>query len=633
MDNTFNPVNNCLIAGNIKHFANEWIKLTSCPWINQTVSGCCIPLISDPVQDIIPFPFRMEEQERLVIDGEIMKLSHKGVIRQAVWAEGQFISNVFLRPKPNGDFRMILDLTRFNDFVEYRHFKMFSLNTARDLLSPGAFMASIDLKDAYYTVPMAEEHMKYLRFFWRGVLYEYTCMPNGLAACPRMFTRLLKPIFAHIGERGHVAFPYIDDVFITANTKEECVATVHTIKVLLQSLGFLIHKEKSVLTPTQRLKFLGFYLDSKEMTVEITADKVEKFNNFVLNLGPFGQRLKIRKVAALIGLMVAYSPAVLYGSAHIKVLERDKNVALNKAKGNFERMMRISAPAWTDIHWWVQKIDCSPAPLHVKKVDLVITTDASLQGWGAHSEGMATGGRWLPEEKDVHINVLELQAVFLGLTSLVHSTDVHIQVFTDNMTTLSYINKMGGSRSQACDVASRKIWRWAELSNNWLTASYIPGKENTLADFRSRNFRDHLEWELNPIIFDQLCQLWGNPEIDLFASRINAKCLRYVSWMPEPEAWRVNAFSFGWHSHFYYIFPPFSLVARVVRKVVQDQTHAVLVTPEWVGQPWLAAALKWANQTFLFPRRLRNLSHHGPLKQGGDVATTPLRGYLFSGKH
>ena len=55
-------------------------------------------------------------------------------------------------------------------------------------------MASIDLTDAYYTVPVASEHRKYLRFIWGGKLFQCTCLSNGLSAAPRYFTKLLKQV-------------------------------------------------------------------------------------------------------------------------------------------------------------------------------------------------------------------------------------------------------------------------------------------------------------------------------------------------------------------------------------------------------------------------------------------------------
>ena len=101
---------------------------------------------------------------QLTINPEMLKFCDKDIIEPVIHVGGQFISNVFLRPKPDGQVRLILDLTLFNKFVQYKHFKMFSLEMARDLVTPDLWLASIDLKDAYYTVPIYEPHRKFLRF-------------------------------------------------------------------------------------------------------------------------------------------------------------------------------------------------------------------------------------------------------------------------------------------------------------------------------------------------------------------------------------------------------------------------------------------------------------------------------------
>jgi hypothetical protein len=83
---------------------------------------------------------------------------------------------------------MILNLKKLNESVQYLHFKMDTLTSALQLVRPGSFMASIDLKDAYYSVPIALEHQKYLSFLWQGKGYQYTALPNGLSSAPRLFT-------------------------------------------------------------------------------------------------------------------------------------------------------------------------------------------------------------------------------------------------------------------------------------------------------------------------------------------------------------------------------------------------------------------------------------------------------------
>lgn len=80
---------------------------------------------------------------------------------------------------------MILNLKQLNEFVSYYHFKMDTIQTALKLMRPGCFMASVDLKDAYYSVPIALEDRKYLKFEWQGSYFQY------IPVCPMAWLVLL----------------------------------------------------------------------------------------------------------------------------------------------------------------------------------------------------------------------------------------------------------------------------------------------------------------------------------------------------------------------------------------------------------------------------------------------------------
>ena len=68
-----------------------------------------------------------------------------------------------------------------NKFVDYHHFKMDTFRIALKLIRPRCLMASVDLKDAYYSIPIAEEDRKLIMFQWKGKYYQFTCLPNGLS--------------------------------------------------------------------------------------------------------------------------------------------------------------------------------------------------------------------------------------------------------------------------------------------------------------------------------------------------------------------------------------------------------------------------------------------------------------------
>ncbi|PFX18965.1 Gag-Pol polyprotein [Stylophora pistillata] len=98
--------------------------------------------------------------------------------------------------------------------------------TTIKLVTKGCFMAMVDLKDAYYSVPIAPEYQKYLKFRFNGKLYQYTCLPIGLACAPRLFTKLLKPAYEHLRQKGMISSAYIDDSYLQGDTFEDCKKNV-----------------------------------------------------------------------------------------------------------------------------------------------------------------------------------------------------------------------------------------------------------------------------------------------------------------------------------------------------------------------------------------------------------------------
>ena len=136
--------------------------------------------------------------------------------------QGKVISPIFARHKKDGKYRLILNLKEFNQWVSYQHFKMDTLHTITCLMTKNCFMASIDIKDAYYSISIQKTYRKYLRFVWNNKLYQFTSIPNGLSCCPRLFTKILKPPLANLNKKEHISSNYIDDLYLQGQTFEQC---------------------------------------------------------------------------------------------------------------------------------------------------------------------------------------------------------------------------------------------------------------------------------------------------------------------------------------------------------------------------------------------------------------------------
>lgn len=120
---------------------------------------------------------------------QIEELLRKGAIEECESCQGEFISPIFLTPKLDSTSRFILNLKKLNDFIVTEHFKLEDIRTARDLLHQDSFMVTIDLK-AYYVVPIKKSDRKYLRFKFRGKLFEFCCLPFGLNIALYIFIQL-----------------------------------------------------------------------------------------------------------------------------------------------------------------------------------------------------------------------------------------------------------------------------------------------------------------------------------------------------------------------------------------------------------------------------------------------------------
>ena len=426
----------------------------------------------------------------------------------------------------------------------------------------------------------------------------------GLATSPRVFTKILRPIFASLRTQGFISTAYIDDSCLQGSTFEECQRNIWSTVKLMDSLGFTVHLEKSVLIPTKRITFLRFLLCSETMTVRLTQERVKELLDCCSTI--LGKsKCPIRQFAKMIGKMVVAEPGVEYAPLYYKPLEKVKDFNLRKNKGDFDRLMRISRDVGIVIKWWLTNLSSSFKPIMRKAPELSLYTDASMEGWGAFNKtsGIKTGGRWSVKEQGAHINILELKACQLALLTFCKDLcNVHVRIFMDNTTSCAYINKFGG-KTEELDEIAREIWLWCIDKGIHLSAAHLPGKMNQEADKLSRVFNDDLEWSLNCETFKEIMAWYPEISVDLFASRLNNKLKNYVSLRPDPHALAVDAFSIMWTGKLYYIFASFSLLAKILQKMEQDTTEAVLVVPLWPTQAWWPSLLHMiSGPCFLLPK-------------------------------
>ena len=327
-------------AGRIKHHYQEWCQLTSDQEVLETILGLPVDVMGDLTANAC-YQYPFGNKEHAFVEAEIKRLLHKGVVVNSKHEEGELISPIFVRPKADKQYRLILNLKHLNEVTEYTHFKMETLASILRLVTPGAFMAKIDIKDAYYSVPIRVQDQKLLKFKFDGVLHQFTVLPNGYSPGPRKFTKLLKPPLATLRKLMVTIAAYIDDMFTLAKTYDQCRDNILKIVKLFESLGFVIHPQKSTFIPTNSLEFLGVIIDSVKMSITLTEAKkitIISLCHEVLN----SEQVTIRKIAQLGGKFSSSFIAVPEGKLHYRGLERDKTKALARNKGNYDKTVILS---------------------------------------------------------------------------------------------------------------------------------------------------------------------------------------------------------------------------------------------------------------------------------------------------
>ena len=158
----------------------------------------------------------MSVVEKLAVTSEIKKMLTKGVVEVTTPEQDQFLSNVFVRPKPENKHRMILNLKELNKCVRFLHFKMENLKDIKHLLQKGDFLIKIDLQDAFWSVPVSRASRKLMRFEWENTLYEFRTLAFGLGPAPWVFTKMMKIPISLMRKLGSRLMIFLDDMLLAA---------------------------------------------------------------------------------------------------------------------------------------------------------------------------------------------------------------------------------------------------------------------------------------------------------------------------------------------------------------------------------------------------------------------------------
>jgi hypothetical protein len=540
----------------------------------------------------------------------VLDLLEMQAIEPVTPSKDQFVSQLFLVTNKDLSKRAILNVKTLNKkYLPKQHFKMETLQRILPLIRRNDWFGSWDLRKGYFNIAVHPDFHRFFCFDFNGTRYQFKCLVMGLSLAPLFFTKIMSVLVQLARSWGIRVSVYLDDSltrgpsFLETKRDHECFGN------LLQKAGFLLHRAKSVQLPVQRIEHLGFIIDSVTMMLEVPREKEENIRSSVSSLIrdiQLRKRISVRRVARVIGLIVSVLPASRYGRLHYRKLERAKIAALD-ASQNFDRKCRWPLQCLDDLKWWRDSDTGWKCSFDILIPSSTLITDASLEGWGAIWNGDEIFGPWESDEEN-RIDELELLAVLFALQCWSHelrSGEV-IQLWCDNQVAVAYIKNMGG-RVERLDRIARDIWAELEKSDVFMIPSYVNTKDNP-ADALTRGVvnKKHLldcEVQLNPETFEWLIQQGPfSPLVDWFATSANNQLSRFYSWRPNPAAEGTDAFDFDWGQEFGYIFPPFILIPRILRKIIEDRAEVILIHPDWPGALWAPDLNRWRVHSVDLPR-------------------------------
>ena len=536
--------------------------------------------------------FIQEEINDLLISGAICKVNEN---------ETHCVLPIKCVPKKNGKLRLVLDCRHVNEQIQCPKFSQEGIQTVAELIEEGDKIITIDLKNGFHHVKVQPKYHKYLAFQWNGEFYVWQVLAFGIRSAPYFFNKILRPVVSFLRQQGIRNSVFVDDFIVLLRT---LCATDHKDFVLqvLEELGWQINVEKSKLERSTSAEFIGYIVYSNGKYgpwIQVTHKKLHKLRRHI-RYALSKEKIPAKFLAKIGGECIAMMKAIILA----KLLLRNMYRTL-ASRDSWASDLTLDFHCTKDLQWWLDALkNWNGAPLCRTQQQIQIATDASGSGWGGvcKTRNLEASGVWTKDVSFQPSNFRELLAIYKTLQSFQNDLKGKaVQVLSDNVTAVAYINKMGGSSMIMSDLM-KSIFVLTQENDIQLSAKFLAGKLNNHADFLSRIVSPY-EWKLHPGVFNQLDMLWGPHTVDRFASEMSTQLPRYNSLYSDPSTEAIDAMTQDWKKENNFINPPFWMLNRIVAKLIREKAAATIIAPTWKAHPWYQKLQQIATTP---PLRLKN---------------------------
>ena len=271
------------VGGCLSSHWRRWQEIGAETWVVTVLrDGYRVPFKDSPpplARTPVSFPtYRAGSPRAHALRQEVEAMLAKGALEIARDPGPGFYSRLFLVEKATGGWRPVIDLSHLNDFVQLTPFKMETVALVLLSVREGDFLASVDLKDAYFQIPIHGSSRKLLRFMSEGTVYQFKALCFGLSTAPQVFTRVFAAVSAWAHSRGIRLLRYLDDwLVLSSSSEKKAKESIRELLSLCRTLGIVINEKKLDLVPSQPEKYLGMTIDTGAGKVFPSLARVEKF--------------------------------------------------------------------------------------------------------------------------------------------------------------------------------------------------------------------------------------------------------------------------------------------------------------------------------------------------------------------
>ena len=224
-------------------------------------------------------------------------------------------------------------------------------------------------------------------------------------------------------------------------------------------------------------------------------------------------------------------------------------------------------------------------------VEYYLYTDSSTRGWGAHLQELTASGIWSQDQSQLHINVLELQAIWLGLKAFSQRVEnAKVALMSDNTSAVAYLRNQGGTKSLAMSDLATDICLWAEKRG--MTPSRTSECVSRPSIPEGSNPQDRMEPKLDHSRQDISCL--GQT----ICGSVRPKEKHEIGNVRLPhsggDVMESGNLVQNWDGLYAYAYPPTSLIRACLNKVRTESVEIVLIAPGWPNQEWFPDLLDLA---------------------------------------